>query len=72
MKLCPFCHQDDVWYARLKSSPNLRFKICFECDSVWSENQTVSDREGSTFEKYMRGLDRVPDWKDIEKLQMVE
>jgi len=72
MKLCPFCEQDAVWLVRLKSSPEHRFTMCFECDSVWLEDQVVSDQAGTTFDKYTRELGREPDWKDIEKLQMIE
>lgn len=72
MKLCPFCQQDAVWRVRLKSSPDHRFSMCFECDSVWLEKQPVTDEAGTTFDKYMRELGRVPDWNDVEKLETIE
>lgn len=72
MKLCPFCQQDAVWHVRLKTTPAHRLLMCFECDSLWLENQPISDQDGTTFDKYMQSLGRIPDWKDIEKLEMVE
>jgi hypothetical protein len=45
--------------------------MCFECDSVWLEAQPVSDQAGTTFDKHMRSLERTPDWKDIEKIEMI-
>jgi len=70
--ILPFCEQDAVWNVRLKSSPTHRFAMCFECDSVWLENQTVSDKAGTTFDKYNRELGIEPDWENIEKLDMIE
>lgn len=72
MKICPFCQQDAVWLVRLKLSPEKRFLMCFECDSVWEENQAVSDQAGTTFDKFMRALGRTPDWADIEKLNVLK
>ena len=46
--------------------------MCFECDSVWLDNQLVSDQAGTTFDKLMKSLGRIPDWKDIEKLELVD
>lgn len=71
MKLCPFCQQDAVWHARLKSAPQHRFLMCVECDSVWLEGQPVSDQAGTTFDKHMQTLGRTPDWNDIEKVEML-
>lgn len=41
--------------------------MCFECDSVWLEDQPVSDQAGATFDEHMQSLGRLPDWKGIEK-----
>lgn len=46
--------------------------MCFECDSVWLEDQPVSDQAGTTLDKYMQSLGYAPDWKDIERLKVVE
>lgn len=46
--------------------------MCSECDTVWLVDQPVSDQEGTTFDKYMLSLGVVPDWSDIEKLEMIE
>lgn len=72
MKICPFCHQDAVWRVQLKTASVHRFLMCFECDSVWLEGQTVSDQAGTTFDKHMQSLGRMPDWKDLEKVEMIE
>jgi hypothetical protein len=72
MKFCPFCHQDVVWFVRLKTLPEHGFLMCFECDSVWLKDQPVSDQAGTTFDKYMQSLGRIPNWKDIEKSEMVD
>jgi hypothetical protein len=72
MKLCPFCQQDAIWLVRLKSSPEQSFALCFECDSVWHGEQPISDQVGTTFDQYMRSLGKVADWKDAEKIEMVE
>ncbi|SDT36249.1 hypothetical protein SAMN05216598_5260 [Pseudomonas asplenii] len=69
MKLCPFCLQDVVWRVQLKTMPEYHFLMCFECDSVWLEDQPVSDLAGTVFEKYMQSLGLAPGWKDIEKLE---
>ncbi|KMT54817.1 hypothetical protein ACR52_15195 [Pseudomonas fildesensis] len=72
MKLCPFCLQDVVWRVRLKTMPEHRFLMCFECDSVWLEDQPVSDLVGTVFDRHMQSLGLAPDWKDIEKLDSLE
>jgi hypothetical protein len=71
MKICPFCQQDAVWLVRLRSSPEHRFAMCFECDSVWHGEQPVSHQVGTTFDKYMRELGKIPDWTDLEKIEMI-
>ena len=68
MGLCPFCEQDFVWRVRLKSDPLIHFSMCFECDSVWLEDQAISDQGGTTFDKHMYSFGRVPDWEDIERI----
>ena len=72
MKLCPFCQQDAIWRVRFKSSPKQSFAMCFECDSVWYDKQPISDQIGTTFDKYMHTLGMVADWKDLEKIEMIE
>ena len=71
MRICPFCHQDVVWRVRLHSNPATLFMMCFECDSVWENGQPVSDQFGTTFDKYMCVLGKIPDWKDLEKIEKV-
>jgi len=72
MKICPFCEQDAVWRVRLKTKPQHRFLMCFECDAVWLEDQPVSDHVGTTFDKHMQSLGCEPDWQDIEKIEMID
>lgn len=72
MKLCPFCEQDIVWRVYLDAAPEHRFQMCFECDSVWLEGQLVSDKAATTFDRHMRSLSRIPDWKDIKKIEKAE
>lgn len=43
--------------------------MCFECDSVWNMDQTVSDTTGSNFEDLMVGKGLRLDWENVEKLQ---
>lgn len=68
MKLCPFCEQDGVWLVRLRAAPQVEFKMCFECDSVWKPDQEITISEGSTFEVHMKDLGLNSDWADIEKV----
>ena len=68
MKICPFCEQDFVWRVRLKSNQRIHFSMCFECDSVWGDGQTISDQAGTTFDKHMRAFGIEPDWEDIERI----
>ncbi len=72
MIICPFCEQGAVWSVRLTSTPECEFLMCFECDSVWQHEQSVSTEAGTTFHQYMEGLGRVPDWKDIEKIECLK
>jgi Zn-finger nucleic acid-binding protein len=72
MKICPYCHQDAVWHVQLKTVPAHHFSMCFECDSVWLAGQPVSDQTGTTFDQYMHLLGHVPNWKEIEKIKMVD
>lgn len=71
MRICPFCQQDVVWRVRLRTIPEHRFAMCFECDSVWLDGQPVSDQAGTIFEFHAKSLARVPDWNDIERIEMV-
>jgi hypothetical protein len=68
MPICPYCGQDTVWEARLRSAPQPKFRMCFECDSVWRPGEAISDKEGTNFEEYMRELGRIADWHDVEKI----
>jgi hypothetical protein len=70
--LCPYCEQDMIWDVRLKSDPGRHFKMCFECDSVWTATQKISDQEGSRFDTLMKTWGLSPDWNNIERIQMAQ
>ncbi len=46
--------------------------MCFECDSVWLVDQPISDKAATPFDKHMAALGRIPNWKDIEKIELIE
>lgn len=69
---CPFCDEDMVWEVKLDSEPPRRFKMCFECDSVWTSDQSVSDQCGSRFDTLMKTWGLPPDWNAVERIKMVE
>jgi Zn-finger nucleic acid-binding protein len=71
MKICPYCQQDAVWRVNLISKPEHIFFMCFECDSVWLDNQIISDKTGTNFRDFMQLCELVPDWNDIKKIEMV-
>ena len=70
--ICPYCEQDFIWRVRLSSVPHIRFALCPECDSVWQDNEVISDQGGTNFEQYMSDIRRPLDWKDVEKLALIE
>lgn len=66
--LCPYCNEGAVWRVFLESDITTKFRMCFECDSVWTDYQSVSEEAGSRFDLYMKALDRNPNWNDIVKV----
>lgn len=70
--LCPYCQQDVVWRVALKSDSSIKFRMCFECDSIWTDKEIISDASGSRFDIYMSALNRRPDWMDIVRLTKCE
>lgn len=70
--ICPYCEQDVVWRVRLASAPHYRFAMCFECDSVWLDNEVISDETGTNFEKYMNDIGHPINWEEVEKLAKIE
>jgi hypothetical protein len=69
--LCPYCEQDYVWDVQLPCDPPYRSCMCFECDSVWTEGQTVCDQQGGTFRALMETLGRTPNWGEIIRIGMM-
>lgn len=72
MKICPYCEQDAVWMVKLVSLADCEFSMCFECDSVWTTNEPISDETGTNFENYVTSLGQPVDWRNVEKIAMVE
>lgn len=70
--ICPYCEQDVVWRVRLASARHCRFAMCFECDSLWRDNEVISDEGGTNFEQYMHETGQPVDWGDVEKLAPIE
>ena len=53
MVICPYCEQGRIIKARLKAdisgcSDSQIIRYCEECDTVWREDEPVSDRTGSS------------------------
>lgn len=58
MIICPYCHgQGEVLNAVIKQT-NEKIKICDECDTVWLEDEPISNSSGLGFSTFMkkRGL----------------
>lgn len=70
--ICPSCNQDMVWKVGLKSDPAKHFKMCFECDSVWTSTQNITDQEGSRFDTLMKTWGISSDWNNIERIEICE
>ena len=73
---CPYCEQGRIVTVRLK--PDIRrysdsqtVRFCDECDTLWKENEPVTDHTGTTFARLAEMLDIPAErlWKDMEELQ---
>ena len=73
MLICPYCGQGQVLRVRLKPdigiySGSQIVRFCDECDTVWKENETISERTGTAFHLLAKMLS-IPEtdlWKDME------
>jgi hypothetical protein len=71
IQICPYCQEDAVWLVKLKSTPEHRFAMCFECDSVWMPDQAITNQDGTRFDVLMIKLGRNPDWSDLERIEQM-
>ena len=75
MIVCPYCEQGRVLKIRLKTdisgySSSQIIYYCDECDTVWKENEIISDHTGSNF-RIIAKLLSIPEellWRDMEVL----
>lgn len=65
MTICPYCEQSSVAYVRLKSHPSIVFQMCFECDSVWKADASISNDSGTNFVDFISEFGLTPDWDDV-------
>ena len=70
--MCPYCQQDAVWKVKMRSTPTIVFTMCYECDAVWLDGAPITNKAGMTFDKYLKSLGRIPNWQDIQKVQVIE
>lgn len=58
--VCPYCGQATPGKARVKST-NEMISICEECDTIWMEDETISDHTGQRFDLFAkrRGIEAV-------------
>lgn len=70
---CPYCGQGRILTARLKPdiskySGSQIIRLCDECDTVWKEDEPVTDHTGAAFHRLaeMLGIPETLLWKDME------
>ena len=73
MIICPYYCQGQVLRVRLK--PNIDIysdsqivRFCDECDTIWKENEPISEHTGTTFHVLAKML-AIPEttlWNDME------
>lgn len=69
MIICPCCEGDVVWLVELDG---YRFKMCFECDSVWPLDVEVKVDTAQNFEKHIKEKGGRPDWSKVAKIEMLD
>ncbi len=72
MKICPYCEEDGVWNVSIEQIAHEKFKMCFECDTIWQNEENVEYGKGKNFESYMEEKGLKADWNKITKLGEVE
>ena len=71
MKECPYCKQDFLWLAKVIGVNDL-VVICPECDTIWLQDEIISDGTGRNFKLLMAERERDADWKDVELMSRLE
>ena len=65
--VCPYCKQGEIIKARLKVNNSI-ISICEECDTVWKENEKISNTTGKGFEFIASEQKIKPVWDELEVL----
>ena len=63
--ICPYCDQGSVHKVRVKRT-GAKLYLCDECDTVWCENEPVTDETGAPFDIIATGLGIEPLWSELE------
>jgi uncharacterized C2H2 Zn-finger protein len=70
--ICPYCEQDKVWKVSIDNFNDETFFMCFECDTIWKENEKVEYGTGENFETFITQRGSKPDWSKIKKEKLLE
>ena len=65
--ICPYCKQGEITKAKLKTNNSIIF-ICEECDTVWKEDEKISNITGKGFEFFAEEQKIKPVWAELELL----
>ena len=65
--ICPYCNQGKIEKAKLKTN-NIIIFICEECDTVWRDNEKISNNTGEGFDFFAEKLNINPVWDELELL----
>lgn len=68
MIICPYCKEGIVYNAIVKKV-NAAIRICGECDTVWQENEIVSDETGMRYDLFADSVGIEPLWDELELLK---
>lgn len=73
MIICPYCSQGQILRVRIK--PNISaysdsqiVRFCDECDTIWKEDEPISEHTGTTFHALakMLSISETALWTDME------
>ena len=67
--LCPYCEEDILWQIMLDHSDGEVYFMCFECDTIWMQADTVMFGTGTNYELFMKRHGKEPDWSIINKIK---
>jgi hypothetical protein len=71
MKLCPYCKQDDLWFAAIVGVDD-NAVYCGECDTVWGNREAVIDGNGKNFSRFMAAYGKEVDWSLLRIKEKIE